>query len=163
MDDKCQLLFVPVRESGSGALALRTGRLPSGQRVGLAFTSEASLQSVFQPCQPWIRLHENAIRYMLGPVGIDHIRVDARLSPAPGAWPAAEPQRAPGRDTMPASLAKAAAPDTAGTPGFAGTRPSGTGERRQARPAGRRHRLHPAGTARRPRRDHWRRGPVTTT
>jgi hypothetical protein len=32
--DECHLLFVPVRESGSGVLALRTGRLPSGQRVG---------------------------------------------------------------------------------------------------------------------------------
>jgi hypothetical protein len=32
MDAKgdCHLLFVPVRESGSGILALRTGRLPSG-------------------------------------------------------------------------------------------------------------------------------------
>jgi len=35
MDAKgdCHLLFVPVHESGPGVLALRTGRLPSGQRV----------------------------------------------------------------------------------------------------------------------------------
>ena len=49
MDAKgdCHLLFVPVRESGSGMLALRTGRLPSGQRVGLAFTSAASYPFAF--------------------------------------------------------------------------------------------------------------------
>jgi len=45
----CHLLFVPVRESGSGVLALRTGRLPSGQRVGLAFTSVTSLLSELGP------------------------------------------------------------------------------------------------------------------
>jgi hypothetical protein len=38
-----QTYFVPVRESQAGTLALRTGRLRSGERVGLAFTSEASL------------------------------------------------------------------------------------------------------------------------
>ena len=38
-----QTFFVPVRASKAGTLALRTGRLPSGERVGLAFTSEASL------------------------------------------------------------------------------------------------------------------------
>jgi len=63
----CHLLFVPVRESGSGMLALRTGRLPSGQRVGLAFTSAASLLSELGPGQPWIRLHEDAMRGMLAP------------------------------------------------------------------------------------------------
>ena len=38
-----QTYVVPVRESQAGTLALRTGRLTSGERVGLAFTSEASL------------------------------------------------------------------------------------------------------------------------
>lgn len=44
MDAKgdCHLLFVPVGESGSRVLALRTGRLPSGQRVGLGYTSAAN-------------------------------------------------------------------------------------------------------------------------
>jgi hypothetical protein len=37
--------FVPVRVSEAGTLALRTGRLLSGQRVGLAFTSAAALLS----------------------------------------------------------------------------------------------------------------------
>jgi len=50
MDAKgdCHLLFVPVRESGSGVLALRTGWLPSGQRVGLACTSAAALLATLE-------------------------------------------------------------------------------------------------------------------
>jgi hypothetical protein len=96
MDAKgdCHLLFVPVRGSGSGMLALRTGRLPSGQRVGLAFTSAASLLAELGPGQPWIRLHEDAMRDMVGPAGIDEIRVDACLSVPPGAAEAAGPGRA---------------------------------------------------------------------
>jgi len=92
--DDCHLLFVPVRESRSGIVALRTGRLPSGQRVGLAFTSATSLLSELGPGQPWIRLHENAMRNMLGPAGIDGIRVDACLSAPPGAAEATGPGRA---------------------------------------------------------------------
>jgi hypothetical protein len=75
--DECHLLFVPVRESGSGVLALRTARLPSGQRVGLAYTSAATLLAALGPSQPWIRLHEDAMRDMLEPAGIGQIRVDA--------------------------------------------------------------------------------------
>jgi hypothetical protein len=81
---ECHLLFVPVRESGSGVLALRTGRLPSGQRVGLAYTSAAALLSALGQGQPWIRLHEHAMRDMLEPAGIDQIRVDACPSAPPG-------------------------------------------------------------------------------
>jgi len=86
MDAKgdCHLLFVPVRESGSGVLALRTGWLPSGQRVGLACTSAAALLATLGPGQPWIRLHEDAMRDMLGPAGIDEIRVDACPFAPPG-------------------------------------------------------------------------------
>lgn len=40
-----RLFFVPVHASQYGTLALLTGRLPSGQRIGLAFTSAASLRS----------------------------------------------------------------------------------------------------------------------
>ncbi len=83
--DDGHLLFVPVRESGSGMLALRTGRLPSGQRVGLAFTSATSLLSELGPGQPWIRLHEDAMHDMLGPAGIGEIKVDACLSAPPDA------------------------------------------------------------------------------
>jgi hypothetical protein len=37
-----RLLVVPVH-IGSGMVSFRCGRLPSGERVGIAFTTEASL------------------------------------------------------------------------------------------------------------------------
>ncbi len=93
------LLFVPVRASALDTLALRTGRLPSGPRVGLAFTSEASLRSALGAGQPWIRLDEDAIRAMLTPLGIAQIRVDACLpapaSTRPALAPTAIPAAAP--------------------------------------------------------------------
>jgi hypothetical protein len=90
-DGRRELLFVPVRPCGEGVLALRTARLPSGQQVGLAFTCEQSLLSVMGPGQPWIRLHVNAMRDMLTPAGVDHIRIDPSLLTAPDA---ARPRKA---------------------------------------------------------------------
>ena len=102
---ECHLLFVPVRESVLGTLALRTGRLPAGPRVGLAFTSEISLRSALGAGQTWIRLDEDALRDMLAPLGIVQIRVDACL-PAPVPLPAAAatlqvPTAAPPRPAIP--------------------------------------------------------------
>jgi hypothetical protein len=114
-EGECHLLFVPVRESGSGTLALRTGRLAAGPRVGLAFTSLASLRSVLGPAQPWIRLHEDAIRDLLEPVGIDQIRVDACLWP-PAKVPAAVPPGTPPAAAPPAAAPPAAAPPAAAPP-----------------------------------------------
>ena len=70
--------FVPVHPSQCGTLALLTGRLPSGLRIGLAFTSESSLLSALGPWQRWVRLSEPALRDMLMPLGIDHLRIDPR-------------------------------------------------------------------------------------
>jgi hypothetical protein len=73
--------FVPVHSATSpqeGTLALRTGRLLSGERIGLAFTCEASLLLTLGPCQEWIRLDEEALLDMLTPLGVEHIRVDPR-------------------------------------------------------------------------------------
>ena len=101
---ECHLLFVPVRASVLGTLALRTGRLPAGPRVGLAFTSEASLRSALGVGQPWIRLDEDAMRAMLTPLGIAQIRLDACLpAPAVAPVPAA---------TRPAPAPTATPPDT---------------------------------------------------
>ena len=77
---ECHPLFVPVHASQSGTLALRTGRLASGQRIGLAFSSEASLLSALGLRQQWIRLGEQALRDMLTPLGVDHMRVDPHLA-----------------------------------------------------------------------------------
>jgi hypothetical protein len=70
--------LVPVRESKSGALSLRTGRLTTGERIGLAFTSEASLLMTLGPSQQWIELAPGALRGMLAPLGVTCLRVDPR-------------------------------------------------------------------------------------
>jgi hypothetical protein len=70
--------FVPVRESKAGTLALRTGRLPSGERVGLAFTSAAGLAATLGPAQQWAELGEQALKDMLAPLGVEQVRVDPR-------------------------------------------------------------------------------------
>ena len=75
MRDTC---FVPVRSSQAGTLALQTGRLLSGERVGLAFTSEASLLLTLGPSQQWIRLDAETLLDMLQPLGVEHVRVDPR-------------------------------------------------------------------------------------
>jgi SseB protein N-terminal domain len=68
--------LVPVRTCAAGTLALRTGRLVSGERVGLAFTSEASLTRTLGPSQQWIHLAREALADMLEPLDIGHIIVD---------------------------------------------------------------------------------------
>lgn len=68
--------FVPVHSSKAGTLALRTGRLRSGERVGLAFTSQASLLLTLGPSQEWTRVGVQALRDMLRPLGIEQVRVD---------------------------------------------------------------------------------------
>jgi hypothetical protein len=71
-----QIYLVPVRESQAGTLALRTGRLVSGERVGLAFTSEASLVATMGPFQHWVRLAAEPLRDMLAPLGVQCVRID---------------------------------------------------------------------------------------
>jgi hypothetical protein len=73
------MFFVPVRESGAGTLALQTGRQRSGERVGLAFTTEDSLLLTMGSSRRWVRLGGQALRDMLAPLGVRHILVD----PAP--------------------------------------------------------------------------------
>jgi hypothetical protein len=85
-----QTYFVPVRESQAGTLALRTGQLASGERVGLAFTSEASLLLTMGPSQHWVRLPAEPLRGMLAPLGVQRVRIDPR--PASELRPAGLPQ-----------------------------------------------------------------------
>ena len=74
--------FVPVRESG-GTLALQTGRQRSGERVGLAFTTEDSLLLTMGSSRRWVRLGGQALRDMLSPLGVRHILVDPMPSRGP--------------------------------------------------------------------------------
>lgn len=87
--------FVPVRASRSGTLALRTGRLLSGEPVGLAFTSEASLLLTLGPSQEWVRLDSQALKDMLAPLGLERVRVDPRPA-GELEVPASPRQRQPG-------------------------------------------------------------------
>jgi hypothetical protein len=72
------LMVVPVR-TGTGTLSVRSGRLPTGEHVGIAFTSEARLVEVMGADQPWIHLNERAIKAMLAPLGVTRIQVDPGL------------------------------------------------------------------------------------
>ena len=69
------LLVVPVHTC-SGMVSLRCGRLPGGERVGIAFTAEASLTRVMGAGQPWIHMSAEAMRDMLAPLGVTRIQVD---------------------------------------------------------------------------------------
>jgi hypothetical protein len=75
--------FVPVQVSQAGALALRTGRLPSGERVGLAFTSQTVLSQTLGPSQQWVQLAAPALADMLAPLGVQHIRIDPHRASGP--------------------------------------------------------------------------------
>jgi hypothetical protein len=77
-------LYVPVRMSAAGVLALRTGRLQSGERTGLAFTSLDTLAWTLGPAQQWVSLGEEPLRDMLAPLGIRLLRVDPLPFCAPG-------------------------------------------------------------------------------
>jgi len=71
-------MAVPVR-TVSGMVSLRCGRLPTGERVGIAFTTEAHLAAVMGAGQPWIHLSEQALEEMLAPLGVTRIQVDPGL------------------------------------------------------------------------------------
>jgi len=106
-----ETFLVPVRTSNAGALALRTGRLLTGERIGLAFTSEASLLLAMGPSQQWVRLGYGAMRDMLAPLGIGHVRIDAHPireleagSPAPDGQPG--PGHVEGLPSVPRGLGR---------------------------------------------------------
>lgn len=69
-------LLVPVQTNASGAMVLRIGRLTSGERIGLAFTSEYCLVRALGPAQQWTDLGWSALLDLLAPLGVEHIRVD---------------------------------------------------------------------------------------
>jgi hypothetical protein len=76
--DATGLMVAPVR-TVSGMACLRCGRLPTGERVGIAFTTEARLAGIMGADQAWIHVGEQAMKAMLAPLGIQQIRVDPGL------------------------------------------------------------------------------------
>jgi hypothetical protein len=77
-------LYVPVRTNHAGVLTLRTGRLGSGERIGLAFTSQDALSRTLGPAPQWVNLAEQSLRDMLAPLGIQQLRVDPLPFGPPG-------------------------------------------------------------------------------
>ena len=75
-----EILHVPVSVCAESILTIRTGRLQSsGERVGLGFTSRASLAVVFGSKQASVLLHLQSLHKMLAPRGITEVRVDPRV------------------------------------------------------------------------------------
>lgn len=73
------LLYVPVRvgDLDGAAAVVRTARPGAGtERVGLAFTREERLRAALGPTQRWIRLSRPALLALLGPLGIEQVRID---------------------------------------------------------------------------------------
>ncbi|HXA62306.1 MAG TPA: SAV_915 family protein [Streptosporangiaceae bacterium] len=97
-------LSVPVRTTAAGTLALRTGRLSSGERTGLAFTSQDALVRALGPSQQWTDLSWEALLDMLAPLGIEHIRVDPEPDRRPRTGHSPQPPRPlPGQPQAPAT------------------------------------------------------------
>jgi hypothetical protein len=79
--DETGLLVVPV--TGAEVPALRSGRLPTGERVGIAFTTESRLIHAMGASQRRILINERAVRAMLAPLGITRIQLDPDLVAPP--------------------------------------------------------------------------------
>jgi len=110
-----RMFFVPVRTSKAGTVAVRTGRLCSGERVGLAFTSESCLALTLGRSQQWIHLSGEALAGMLAPLGIEHIRIDAHPSSEPEAGVLPQPRQPAVSQLRPATAAARPRADGDGT------------------------------------------------
>jgi hypothetical protein len=86
-------LLVPVRTTAAGTLALRTGRLSSGERTGLAFTCQDALVRALGPSQQWTDLSWGALLDMVALPGIEHIRVDPEPDSRPRTGNSPQPPR----------------------------------------------------------------------
>ena len=116
-------LLVPVRTTAVGTLALRTGRLSSGERTGLAFTSRDALVRALGPSQQWTDLSWEALLDMVAPLGIEHIRVDPEPDRRPRTGNSPQPPRLlPGQPQAP-TMARSTKPP-ASAPASSVTSPS---------------------------------------
>jgi hypothetical protein len=80
MDGTSHIYCVPVHAvNDTAALVVQTGRLPRGQRVGIAFTGPDRLAAAMGQSQRWIRLSGSALRAMLKPLGVSTIQTDPIL------------------------------------------------------------------------------------
>jgi hypothetical protein len=75
-DPEPDILHVPVFTCSADIVTIRTGRLSSGEQVGLGFTSAASLAVAFGPGQAWVLIHLRLLHEMLASRGIFTVQVD---------------------------------------------------------------------------------------
>jgi hypothetical protein len=83
--DDHRVLHVPVHVCGANMVTIRTGRLPSGERVGLGFTTAAGLTAVFGTGQDWVLIQLRSLRAMLAGGGVLAVQVDPLISRPAGA------------------------------------------------------------------------------
>jgi hypothetical protein len=70
------ILHVPVLVCCPGIVTICTGRLQSGERVGVGFTSQASLAAAYGPGHAWALLHVRLLRALLDSKGITTVLLD---------------------------------------------------------------------------------------
>ena len=76
-------LLVPVRISAYGTVTPLVAKLPTGERVGLAFTCEETMAELLGPDHGRVILHESFLRCQLAEIGVTGIQVDATMLLAP--------------------------------------------------------------------------------
>lgn len=76
MESALPPLIVPIHQRNTDAVVVMTGRTPTGQRVGIAFTDVEHLVSAMGRSQAWMHLSETGLRGMLAPLGFRRIQVD---------------------------------------------------------------------------------------
>jgi hypothetical protein len=99
MESALPQLIVPIYDSKSDAIVIMTGRTPTGQPVGIAFTDVEHLINAMGRSQAWMHLSEVGLRGMLAPLGFRRIQVDPLLV-------GPEVPSAPALATEPAPLAE---------------------------------------------------------
>jgi hypothetical protein len=77
------ILHVPVHVCGANIVAIRTGRLPSGERTGLGFTSAAGLAKMFGARQDSVMIQLRSLRVMLACGGVLTVEVDPAVQVEP--------------------------------------------------------------------------------
>lgn len=78
-----QPLLVPVRTSAYGTVTPLVAKLPTGERVGLAFTCGEAMAKLLGPDHRRIVVHESFLRRQLAEIGVTGIQVDATMLLAP--------------------------------------------------------------------------------
>src|SRR5258706_13576786 len=79
MESALPPLVVPIHQRSSDVIVVMTGRTPTGQQVGIAFTAVEHLINAMGKSQAWMHLSETALRGMLAPLGFRRIQVDPLL------------------------------------------------------------------------------------